>query len=478
MCVQRWCIRRGFTLVELLVVMGIISSLSAVVISINPLRQLSGTRDAARARTANELRSALRQYAIDKGTLPNESSIPSSRAGAVSICAYGLSDSGCLSFDVLVPQYIATFPSRDPLETNPNHLGYTVYREGNGVQVIARYVGKDQLPAFGYDKAVTFASGENYAIGSVIDTLRGYAYVSLNTMPAKIVKVRLSDLTPVATMTLDAGEGYGRNGVIDVAGGYAYFVIVVNNFTPSKVIKIRLSDFTRVGTFTLANGEYYINSITIDRDGVYGYLPIGNSLTPLTELVKIRLTDMEREATLPLDYPTYGSAVRAVLDPAQEYLYLATSSAPAKILKIRVDNLIVVSTLTFDIGESSPADIAMDPGGSFLYVALYTTPGTIVKVRLADFTRVGALTFFAGEDYAPVFDVGPDGTHGYATVGTNPGAIVKIHIPTFIRVGSFGAKQGENLLYARDVLFDDERNQGYVASYTAPGKLIRFHLGL
>ena len=64
-------LRRGFTLVELLVVLGIIVVLASIVIvAINPTKQLGDARNTQRQADLNTILNAVYQYAIRNGALP------------------------------------------------------------------------------------------------------------------------------------------------------------------------------------------------------------------------------------------------------------------------------------------------------------------------------------------------------------------------------------------------------------------------
>ncbi len=124
---------QGFTLIEILVVIGIIAVLATIVlIAINPARQFAQSRNAQRSSNVNAILNAIGQYVADhKGTFPDGT--PSGGSAAVPIPSAMCSD--------LISRYIPSLPS-DPKSnfegdavtncsdiTGAKTVSYTVFRD-------------------------------------------------------------------------------------------------------------------------------------------------------------------------------------------------------------------------------------------------------------------------------------------------------------------------------------------------------------
>ena len=104
----------GFTLIEILVVIGIIAILATIVlIAINPARQFRQARDSQRISNVNAILNAVGQYIADtKGTLPADidSDVATKElisTGVANICAD------------LAPKYIPSLPVDPSVATGP-----------------------------------------------------------------------------------------------------------------------------------------------------------------------------------------------------------------------------------------------------------------------------------------------------------------------------------------------------------------------
>lgn len=120
--------RKGFTLMELMIVIGIIGILSSVVIvAIGPTRALESVRNAERRMYIRQQERAGTQYLIGTGDLPS-ANIPIGGDNAAAICRRGVTDASCVNVDTLVPTFIADLPV-DRAETNALVTGYEVFTD-------------------------------------------------------------------------------------------------------------------------------------------------------------------------------------------------------------------------------------------------------------------------------------------------------------------------------------------------------------
>lgn len=112
---------KGFTIIEMIIVIGIITILAAtVVVFVNPSRQLSLARDRKRRNDVYALYGAIEQYAFfNQGMVPEV--ISSTEADAILVEGY------------LVPTFLDQIPS-DPSCSSESESGYQL-KTGTGGKV-------------------------------------------------------------------------------------------------------------------------------------------------------------------------------------------------------------------------------------------------------------------------------------------------------------------------------------------------------
>ncbi len=123
---------KGFTLIEVLLVVVIISILAAIVIvAVNPAEQIESANDAKRANDIRVIMDAVSQYAIDHdGDYPSE----------IGSIEYIADDEADLHGD-LVPTYIGELPL-DPEEgefeaDDDYNTGYQIEKDGDRIKITA-----------------------------------------------------------------------------------------------------------------------------------------------------------------------------------------------------------------------------------------------------------------------------------------------------------------------------------------------------
>ncbi len=122
--------KRGFTLLEILLVVGAIAIIAGIVIlAINPSKQLADTRNAQRRVDVNTILNGIYQYAIDNnGALPATITVTSTP-----ICNTGGTCTGLIDLGVLTASgtYLVSIP-KDPTGATVNSTAYNVSKNANG----------------------------------------------------------------------------------------------------------------------------------------------------------------------------------------------------------------------------------------------------------------------------------------------------------------------------------------------------------
>jgi len=123
--------RQGFTLIEILLVIGIIVLLAgAIIVAINPGRQFAKTRNTQRVTDTNAILSAMVQNMTDNqgrwncpGSTNYSTTLPTS---TVAIVSTSEANTGEINLSCLAPNYIPRLPIDPSLPTNSTSTGYTL----------------------------------------------------------------------------------------------------------------------------------------------------------------------------------------------------------------------------------------------------------------------------------------------------------------------------------------------------------------
>lgn len=122
--------QKGFTLIEILLVVALIAILAGIVIlAVSPQRQLGSGKNAQRSADVNTILNATYQYSLD-----NNGSLPASiTTTSTEICKTGGVCTGLVDLSVLTAseKYLTSIP-KDPASVSANGTGYFILKTANG----------------------------------------------------------------------------------------------------------------------------------------------------------------------------------------------------------------------------------------------------------------------------------------------------------------------------------------------------------
>jgi type IV pilus assembly protein PilA len=172
--------KRGFTLLEILLVVGIIAILAGIVIvAINPSKQLATVRNTERKSDIKQVESAITQYYIDNSLYPSTITTDLKEicdTGSVSSTTVAVDNTPCgdlVNLSTLVPTYFTAVP-KDPRATSTgNGSGYFLAKDTTnhiGVSAslaeLGTVVSIGNVPGPTYDEFVF--NGHTYQINPTI----------------------------------------------------------------------------------------------------------------------------------------------------------------------------------------------------------------------------------------------------------------------------------------------------------------------
>jgi type IV pilus assembly protein PilA len=135
--------RKGFTLIEILLVIGMIAVLATVVfVALDPAKRFQDTRNAKRSTDAQSILSAIQTSIIDtQGTLPSGITTVEKQIGTGPGCAIAtggcnvIGATDCVNLSATLAKYLKTIP-QDPTGGTQALTRYSVAVDANGIVTV------------------------------------------------------------------------------------------------------------------------------------------------------------------------------------------------------------------------------------------------------------------------------------------------------------------------------------------------------
>ena len=233
--------KKGFTLLEILLVVGIIAILAGIVIiAINPSKQLATVRNTQRVSDLKQLNNAITQYYIDKGTYPASTTLSTTTlteicntgsASATTTSIYGTPCGTLTNLSELVPVYLTAIPA-DPSSTSTSGDGYKVIKNTSSNQIATL------APLAELNVPIMLGNPPCFATGGTISTTTGYKIHTFTSGGTFTVTGSCN-----VEVLVVAGGGGGGSGNLGAGGGAGGLI-----FSPSTVITANSN------TVTVGNG--------------------------------------------------------------------------------------------------------------------------------------------------------------------------------------------------------------------------------
>jgi len=259
----------------------------------------------------------------------------------------------------------------------------------------------------GYDRTLSVGATQINSFASDGE----YLYACIYQLPGQIVKISLKTFTVEATLTFSDPAPFGSaltNIVITGGGDGENYLYTVAFDDPCLVYKVLLSNFTIIAALTLTTTAGYC----LATDSEYLYVGHGRYIT--------RINIETFTETSILDTGEFAGISARSLLCLGSYLYAASNSAPARLVKIDTDTFTITSTLGF--AENSAISLTTD--GNYIYIGLDTN--IIKKIDVLSFTEIGSIGLAAG-----IYALICDSTNLYCALNTSPGQIAIIDLSTF-----------------------------------------------
>ena len=313
-------------------------------------------------------------------------------------------------------------------------------------------------PGTEYKSSLTLSDGPPNNTYSM-DVSGDYLYIGLVTTPGKILKVQISTLAEVGSLTLGAGEDNIDS--ICIYGSTLYC-----GLDDGRIARVDLDTFTEFGS--LLNLADPVQALYVAAGYLYACLAIS---PPTDNLIKLDMSTFSVVGSLSVIDAGYTVLGPNALVHSGNTLYGACGDSADKFVRIDLSTFTQISdnclSMISELGEQGPYGIFLVSGE--LYCGGLNS--RLVKVDLNSFSRVDGKTI-SEDTLAPCGSMATKGSYLYVGTGDYPARVARISLSSFKKVNTLEMASGEDEAVCMKIIGD----YLYFVTVNVPAILIRILL--
>jgi hypothetical protein len=241
-----------------------------------------------------------------------------------------------------------------------------------------------------FTKHYHLAAGHNNVQALFLDSTVFYAGCWAS---GHVDRIRISDGVVLGTYLTSAG------GILSLLKLGDYLYIGVDSH-PAVVEKIQVSDMTYVSTFTADVNKNHVSSL--GTDGTSLYVGVGSAVSTVARVYKVDPATMLADDTNPYwDAASGGYEVRKLIWDGTNLFVCTQNQIPDVFYKLQVSDMTEVSHFTGEaVIEQNFWAMCYD-GSRYFYIGTDTTPAfatpRVIKIDKTDMTHVGTWVTDGGQ---------------------------------------------------------------------------------
>ena len=213
----------------------------------------------------------------------------------------------------------------------------------------------------------------------VVDAAGAFAYVTTYQAPSKVIKIDLATFTAAGQVTLGSGDNLATTPVLSSDGAVLF---AATQTGPARVVRIRTSDLVKTHSYTFPAGRIDAMGLRLDPTETKIYVSTGGANGYVTRLDAATLTNPQPTTT---SFSGGGNGVSVLLtttDGTRAFTAPSLSNG-APLYPVDLSTMIIDAPVDMGASANWAQAATQEPSGIWGYVAMRQGPSKVAKIQLA-----------------------------------------------------------------------------------------------